>query len=261
MNIKNLFLNLVKLNIRNTFRRKEMINLKDGSKIEDPRFDRLIEFDEKSREFPIRTILEAKKPRSYTWRCTTNLDQGPDGACVGFGEGHGLLARPAEVKGIVDDRYAKRVLYWEAQKVDMWEGGSYPGARPFYEGTSVLAGMKVGKTLGWYDSYRWAFGIQDLILGVGYNGPAIIGTYWTEDMFDTDSKGYIHASGKVAGGHCTLVRAVSIKKKRLTIRNSWGKVWGNDGDCYISFDDMDKLLKMDGEAAFCLHRHRKPKIK
>lgn len=233
-----------------------MFRLKDGTEVQDVRLDRLIQFDERSRNFPIKALYEAKKPRSYTWRCNSVLDQGPDGACVGFGCAHELIARPSEVKG-VDSLYAKHKLYWEAQKIDQWEGGAYPGARPFYEGTSILAGVKVTHKLGWFDSYRWAFGIQDLITGVGYNGPAVIGTYWFNDMFTPDSKGYIKPTGGIAGGHCTLVRAVSIKKKRLTIRNSWGSMWGKNGDCYISFDDMDNLLKLDGEAVFFLKRHSK----
>lgn len=235
-----------------------MTKMKDGTKVKDPRLGRLIQFDERSKGFPIRPMLKAKTPRSYTWRCNDVLDQGPDGACVGFGCAHELIARPSEVQGI-DAEYAKKKLYWEAQKIDEWEGGSYPGARPFYEGTSVLAGIKVGHKMGWFDSYRWAFDAYDLITGVGYNGPAVIGTYWLEGMFEPDSKGYIHATGNIAGGHCTLVRAVSIRRKRLTIRNSWGSMWGKGGDAYISFDDMEKLMKLDGEAVFCIKRHTKLK--
>lgn len=232
------------------------INLKGAFITEDVKLDRLPEFDERSRNFPIRELTEGKKQRSYTWRCNAQLDQGPDGACVGFGVTHELIARPAEVQGL-DGKFAKESIYWNAQRIDYWEGGSYPGAAPFYEGTSVLAGAKVARKLGWIESYRWAFGIEDLKYGVGHNGPAVIGVGWHGGMFQPDSKGYIHATGGVYGGHCVLVNSINIKEQRFTIHNSWGASWGNNGECYISFDDMDLLLQDRGEACFFLKRHNK----
>lgn len=41
-----------------------------------------------------------------------------------------------------------RWLYWEAQRHDEWAGGSYPGASPQYEGTSVNAALWVVKNEG-----------------------------------------------------------------------------------------------------------------
>lgn len=216
--------------------------------------DRIVQFDERSRNFPVRATVGDKKPRSYTWRCLEQFDQGPDGACVGFGVTHELIARPAEVQGL-SAKFAKEEIYWEAQKIDPWEGGSYPGAAPFYEGTSILAGCKVAKKLGWIESYRWAFGIEDLKLGVGYNGPALIGVGWYGGMFTPDENNYIHVNGYCYGGHCVLVNAINVKEERFTIQNSWGADWGKNGQAYISFDDMDKLLKDYGEAVFFLHRH------
>lgn len=41
-----------------------------------------------------------------------------------------------------------RVHYWMMQREDYWEGGSYPGASPVYEGTSVRAGQDVMHAFG-----------------------------------------------------------------------------------------------------------------
>ena len=71
-----------------------------------------------------------------------------------------------------------------------------------------------------------------------------------EGMTDTDERGYIHATGDVVGGHCILCRGVNGREKYFLLRNSWGKNWGVNGDCKISFDDMKKLLADDGEAVF-----------
>ncbi len=47
------------------------IELKDGTEVEDRQFDRLIQFDERSRAFNIRALVWGKKPRSYDWRIQT----------------------------------------------------------------------------------------------------------------------------------------------------------------------------------------------
>jgi len=179
------------------------------------------------------------------------------GNCVGFGVCHELAARPAEVRGLTN-KYAREQIYWEAQKIDGWPGGAYPNSKPFYEGTAVLAGVKIAHKLGYFDSYRWAFSLEDLQLGVGYNGPAVTGLKWYEGMLDTDAKGYIHPTGKRIGAHCILCTAIDIKKQRFTLHNSWGKSWGMRGECYISFEDMNKLLKQRGEVVFFQRRHESP---
>jgi hypothetical protein len=231
-----------------------MYTLKDGSTTSDLRLDRIMFFDERSRNYPVRTMVAIKKPRSYTWRCNAWLDQGQEGACVGFGITHELVARPAEVGGLTD-AFARREIYWEAQKIDEWPGGAYPGAQPRYEGTSVLSGVKIAHKKGFFDSYYWGFSLNDLVLGVGYRGPAVLGLPWLADMFDTDAKGYIHATGEVMGGHCILCRGVNIREKCFLLRNSWGKDWGLKGDCKVSFDDMQKLLSDGGESVFFENRH------
>jgi hypothetical protein len=233
---------------------KKMITLKDGTKTGDIRLDRIKYFDERSRDYPIRRMVARKKMRSYTWRCNVHLDQGSEGACVGFGVAHELAARPSEVEGL-SNKFAREAIYWEAQKIDEWKGGSYPGARPKYEGTSVLAGVKIARDKGFFDSFYWGFSMNDLALGVGYRGPAVLGLPWMEGMFDTDARGYIHATGDATGGHCILCRGVNVREKCFLFRNSWGGDWGVQGDCKISFADMKKLLADGGESVFFESRH------
>jgi hypothetical protein len=233
-----------------------MFQLKDGSQVEDCRLDRLIQFDPRSKSFPVASLNVTKTPRSYTWRNTEWYDQKKDGACVAFALGHELNARPAEVKGIPEPWLVEGV-YWEAQKNDPWDGGSYPEASPFYEGTSVLAGVKVLQKLGAFKEYRWAFSLDDIILGVGYNGPAIIGVNWYQGMFSTDNKGFIRPTGFLGGGHAVMIKAVNIKKQIFTIRNSWGRDWGIDGECCITFDDLNTLMHQHGECVFLIGRNRK----
>jgi hypothetical protein len=234
---------------------KELIyEVKGGNKVADKRLDRVVQFDERSRAYSIGDIRKVGKGlRSYTWRCNDWFDQGSEGACVGFALGHELAARPSEVTGLNYDFLLKNI-YWEAQKIDPWGGGSYPGASPFYEGTSVLAGIKVVKNLNYIKEYRWAFNMDDVLYGIGHNGPAVFGIPWYYDMYFPDSNGFIKPTGQMVGGHCILGRAIDIKKGYVTLRNSWGKDWGKAGDCYISFSDLEYLLNQQGECAFLLRR-------
>lgn len=247
-----------------------MKKLKDGTTTLDRRLDRLVYFDKRSRKFPIRAITGTRPLRSYTWSCGAVLDQGRDGACVGFGCTHELIARPAAAVGGVDEEgrpyrldatFAKERVYWPAQRRDPWPGGSYPGARPKYEGTSVLAGVQVLHDLGWFDSYRWAFSLNDVLLGIGYHGPCVFGLAWYEGMFTPDAEGYIHPTGELAGGHCVIGNVVQVRQKRIRIHNSWGPGWGNGGGAWISFEDLRTLMGLDGEACFFVGRHRKPKAR
>lgn len=258
----------------------DTILLKDGSETQDPRLDRLIQFDERSREFPIMAAVPTgARPRSYTWRIDRDylIDQGREGACVGFSLINELQARPSEVDFDSLPRanaFARDEIYHEAQRIDPWPGGAYPGASPYYEGTSVLAGVKVGQRLGFYREYRWAFGISDLVYGLGHNGPAILGLAWYDSNYRPDDLGFIRPRGTKVGGHAVLARAVRIvrfdenepftwdnvdhQRSFITIRNSWGQ-WGIDGDCYVTLADMAAWLSDRGEAVFVLKRRTEPR--
>ena len=232
------------------------IQLKDGSSTQDVRLDRLEHFDDNSRSFDILSFLRHRKkkdtPKSYTWRCIPHINQGRQGSCAGHALAHLLSARPHEHLGLTHENAV--AYYHEAQRIDPWPGGSYEGANPRYEGTSILAIVKIGQEIGYYSSYHWAFGIDQLISGIGHHGPAILGIPVYEGMFNVDYNGYIHATGKKVGGHAILCKGVNIKYKYFTLHNSWGVAWGRCGDCRISFDDMKKLLKENGEAVFVDHK-------
>jgi hypothetical protein len=215
-----------------------------------------VQFDERSREYPVRELVGAARPRNRRWRCIPHLDQGQEGACVGFAMAHELIATPHAVT--VGAKFARERVYWEAQRIDEWQGGSYPGATPRYEGTSVLAGVKVLRKLGFIRSYRWAFGLEDLILAVGNAGPAVLGVNWYESMGDVESCGFLHVRGREpVGGHAILCKAVNVRHRYFVLHNSWGPSWGRNGDARISFADMERLLDEDGEAVIPVGR-RKP---
>jgi len=208
-------------------------------------FDRLVRFDKRSRNYPIRALISATKPRSYTWRCDLNLDQGQEGACTGFSVSHEAAARPVCVTGITNQ--TAQAVYRRAQQIDEWPGESY-------EGSSVLAAMKAGKELGWYEEYRWAFGEADLALAVSRKGPAVLGVNWYEGMGTPDSRGVITVTGRVMGGHAIVCNGYNVKTKMYRLHNSWGKSWGINGACFISAADMARLLSEQGDACIPVKR-------
>jgi C1A family cysteine protease len=68
-------------------------------------------------------------------------------------------------------------------------------------------------------------------------------------MFTPDEKGIIHPNAAQAvGGHAVLINGVNMVKKLVRIKNSWGRSWGDNGHCWLSFADLDALLKDNGEA-------------
>lgn len=233
-------------------------SLRDGGAVNDARLDRLVQHDDRNLQFlaaaPLRA--EGKKPRSYTWRVRQTGNQGVQGACVGFSFTHELVARPKEwdftegtrmMPSTAVERYAQSV-YYDAQRIDPWPGGEYPGASPQMAGTSILAGVKTLHRRGVIGGYRWAYTVDDLALAVGSSGPAVIGVAWYDGMFNTDDKGFIHPTGRVAGGHAILVHGVSQRGEFFKLTNSWGASWGDGGECKLSFADMETLLRQDGEA-------------
>jgi hypothetical protein len=125
--------------------------------------------DPLSLNFLVSDAIPEQEERWRYWRPGANLDQGPDGACVGFGWTADLIGSPMpdfKVTPEIANPYAFD-LYHESQRNDQWAGEDY-------EGTSVLAGAKVVKSRGFISEYRWARGIEDLAQLLSNGGEACV---------------------------------------------------------------------------------------
>jgi hypothetical protein len=216
------------------------VKLRGGHATTDPRLDRVPQFDERSRDYPIRDLIGIPSLRPRMWRLLERLDQGREGACVGFGWAHELNATPVRVKATDEDA---RAIYRRAQQLDEWPGEAY-------EGTSVLAGAKAVAERGHLVAYRWAFGLDDVLATLAAHGPVVIGVNWHRGMFNTDAGGYIKPTGDVLGGHCVCLRGLRRRRGGWDVigRNSWGRGWGVAGDFKMRAEDLEQLLAARGDA-------------
>lgn len=191
------------------------------------------------------------------WQEGIVLDQGSEGACVGFAWTGELLAQPEAPKKQPPFKHGNQLaksFYYEAQKIDEWPGEDYSG-------TSVLAGAKIMKQKGFIEEYRWCFNIADIRDAVISEGPVVLGVPWYSGMYQTSEDGRVILSGKKVGGHAILITGYNPKMKfgdkYLEVfrwRNSWGESYGINGSGWIEAKLLNKLIKEGGEACVPMQR-------
>lgn len=206
-------------------------------------FGRLQRFDVRSRMYGVSIkapeVVNEQPPVNKEWLCSEYLDQGQEGSCVGFANGHELLAGPIVVPA---DHDRATGIYLKAREI-----GGYAAAAN--AGATILDGARAMRELGYISEWWWCFGLKDLIMTLGYIGPVVLGLNWYEGMSQPSSDGLIRPTGEISGGHAILCKGVNVDHKYFILHNSWGYDWGDDGNCYVLFSDMELLLLQRGEAA------------
>lgn len=229
--------------------------LRDGSVTAHSYLDRIIEFDEKSRDYDVARRTAHLPIESRYWYLPRKrlLDQLEEGACVSTGVAHELAASPRAISGLTMD-WARTRIYWPAQRNDPFAGGEYPGAQPRSGGTGVLDGVKEAQALGFYDRYEWAFDFDDGLRSLQI-GPGILGLWWKSSMFEPRPSGLLEVSGRNEGGHCVAILGAVFQRKLrgeppldlAIVAQSWGLGHGDRGFVYIRLEDLQDLLAEDGE--------------
>lgn len=215
--------------------------LRGGHETRDPRLGRVPEFDSRSRNFrAVDRVGDTPTVRRRTWRLDVRLDQLSFPRCVGFAWTHDDAAAPTRRR--VTAELAIR-WYETAQRNDEWAGEDYGGS-------STLGGAKAGVELAKFSEYLWCFGMEDLVATVANAGPVVVGTNWYRSMFRPNAEGLVTIDGPIDGGHEWLVRGINLVRATAIGTNSWNRSWGRNGDFEISLEDLDRLLREDGDACY-----------
>lgn len=213
-----------------------------------PRLDYVPRLDERNKAHRV-GIAAAATTAVYWTPGSPVLNQQAEGACVGFGVTAEYMASPVRGKG---NNELARAVYHRCLQIDEFEGEADSG-------TSVRAGMLVGRERGWWSGFQWAMNMDELNAAVRL-GPVVIGVEWRADMYEAPG-GILRATGDVVGGHCILVTGYQPMHPRLRapayrLRNSWGPDFGAHGSAYVSAADLKSVLfDSGGEAAVPIGRH------
>lgn len=206
---------------------------------------RLVQTDPRTRNFALRKMEVPSEVRRRYWWGGPVYDQKDTPQCVGYAGFGWLTGGP--VTNHPD--FAPADLYHWAQEEDEWPGQDY-------DGTSTLGLMKALKKKGYIGEYRWAFDCETLVAWLLTKGPVLVGTSWFVDMFTPAAPdGFIHPTGQDVGGHEWRIVGADRDKKcpdgtsgAVRMINSWGTGWGDQGRAWVSFKDLDFLIKNQGEA-------------
>jgi len=209
------------------------------------RLGRHVHFDEQSRSYRV-PLVKGAQVQTRTWeRPLPPLDQGELGACTGNGAVGLLSTEPFRQKGVRYTEALARQVYSEATKLDSIVG-AWP---PKDTGSTVLAAMKAVQKLGYARNYHWCFDLQDVLKTLSILGPVELGVSWYEGFDQPSNRGIVKLRGSVRGGHAFELLGVDAEQKLVWGINSWGSNWSLAGRFAFSWEDLDRLLKEDGEAA------------
>jgi hypothetical protein len=214
-----------------------------------PKLDRVISPRSRSAEYPIGAdprIAAGIALRDVEWSLTPDypLDQGVEGACVGFGCSAELSAEPQQWP--TGNGFARQ-LFTRAQARDAARGYLFPN------GATVLGGLESARDMGLIQGFRWAQSFDDIALGLMV-GPVVMGTDVTASMYATGAHAEWIASGEYIGGHCWAIIGYRLRHELFGepaywAINSWGPSFGANGRMWVRESTMRRLWDRAAEAA------------
>jgi hypothetical protein len=222
-------------------------------------FGRIHKPDSRDLLYPMRALMATpEQPKvqrivnQITYRRGPILDQGQTGTCVG----HGWRAFMNGAPIMTSQGPTAMEIYDRATQLDDIPDNDHDTDRQM--GSTVRGGAQVLMGIKDLATYVWASNVDDMLdWMLSGHGGVVMGTNWYRDMMDPDQNGVLHVRGPVEGGHCWYVFGANETTETFTMQNSWGTEWGGwtqsgrhvfAGCARVSFTDMARLLREDGEA-------------
>lgn len=133
-------------------------------------------------------------------------------------------------------------LYHDITANDPYDG-TYP---PSDTGSDGLSSAQALQRAGIIPGYQHTFTLADALAALA-DYPLLVGTEWTQAMFEPDGNGLIRVRGSVAGGHEWIVDQYDPVHDWVGGTTSWGASFGKNGRFYLTVADFGKLLSVDGD--------------
>lgn len=183
------------------------------------------------------------------WENPIRLNQGVEGACVGFGWTGFLNAKPRSHD--FENAYAFS-LYHECTRIDQFPGTWKSGQ----QGTDVRVGAKVLKARSLINAYAFAESVEAVAQWLLSRGPIVVGVPWYASQDDPQGPhgyAYVDESSGLRGFHCVALDAVawtgSSEGSWFGFPQSWGPSWGNNGRGRFTEKGFEILLNTPGAVA------------
>lgn len=226
---------------------------------------RHINHDPASRRYPfLRATAAVVLNPVYHAREIPVFDQGQLGSCTG-NAALGILGTSPYYAALAEANEVRNpsgagpypfnedgavMLYADITANDPYEG-TWP---PDDTGSDGLSAAKALQRAGIIPGYEHTFGINQALAAL-QRFPLLVGTYWTESMFEPNANGIVHVGGDVVGGHEWIAdqyaprRAGTYDPTQDLIggTTSWGTGFGVNGRFYLTINDFARLLDQNGD--------------
>jgi hypothetical protein len=174
------------------------------------------------------------------------FDQGNLGSCTANAALGTLVTDPFGKPGVAFTETDAVQLYREETRLDDSQipGHYEPDDTGSTGAWSMMALQRRGLIRTWHHTRKASVALRLL-----NKGSFSFGTPWFPSMFAPDANGrlLVNTSVEAVGGHQICVVANDTSSNLIKIRNSWGPSWGQDGHCFLRWDDFATLLKLGGD--------------
>ena len=142
------------------------------------------------------------------------------------------------------------------QSIAKW-GAVSENTNPYYiNNFSKFPSLSILQSAKFFKKFTYTFITQDLtslkMCIYTYKVPIIFGIMIYSSFYNTGSNGIVPTPNitkdTLEGGHCMNIIGYDDVKKWFICVNSWGKSFGNNGKCYISYS---YILNSDLAGDFC----------